>query len=276
MPKHAMLSRREICILSRNQQVMFFLLSKLLHFFIQPFNWLLLLTVWALVTRNQQRKRRLWIITGLLFLFFSNPWIIHKITLNWQAAEVTLQPGETYEAGILLTGFCAFNQKTGKGYFKGANDRFIQTVRLYKQGHIKKIIVSGGNSSILKSRQTWKEADFIVEQLLQVGIPATDIYKDNRSRNTHENGLFSKQMIDSLKLPPPYLLITSATHIKRSLHVFNKVGLTAKPYPCNYTAIDDPFTFPTSLLPGPGAFDQWNTFMKENVGLLMYKLTGKA
>jgi uncharacterized SAM-binding protein YcdF (DUF218 family) len=266
----------EISILRRNNGPMFFILSKVLHFFILPFNWLLLLTLWALFTRNEKRKRRLWLVTGLLFLFFSNPWIINKITLSWQAKEVVMKPAERYEAGILLTGFCAFDLKTGKGYFKGANDRFIQTVRLYKQGHIKKILVSGGNSSIIKSRQTLKEADFIVEQLLQMGIPASDIYKDNRSRNTHENGLYSKQILDSLKLPPPYLLITSATHIRRSLHVFDKVGVATKPYPCNFTALDDPFTFPASILPGPGAFDMWNTFMKENVGLLMYKLTGKA
>ncbi|HMO31949.1 MAG TPA: YdcF family protein [Lacibacter sp.] len=255
---------------------MFFLLSKILLFFIQPFNWLLLSALTALLTRHPVRRKRLWIFTAVLFLVFSNPALIEAITLRWQAKERILQPGEQYEAGILLTGFCAFEEKTGKGYFKGANDRFIQTVRLYHQGHIKKIIVSGGNSSIRKSRQTWKEADFIVEQLLQMGIPAADVYKDNRSRNTHENGLFSKAIIDSLQLPPPYLLITSATHIKRSQYVFRKIGLTATDYPTHFTVIGNPLRFPGSFLPAYKAFDLWDTFMKENVGLLMYRLTGKA
>lgn len=255
---------------------MFFVLSKVLLFFVHPFNWLLIVALLAMVLRNRNWKRRLWIVTGVLFLFFSNTWLIEQITLKWQAPEKTMQPNEVYEAGILLSGFCAFNQETGKGYFKGASDRFIQTVRLYHTGHLKRIIVSGGNSSIRKNRQTWKEGDFIVEQLIEAGIPNSVIFKDNRSRNTHENGLFSKAIIDSLKIPPPYLLITSATHIKRSQEVFERLGLTTTAYPCHFTAIGNKPGFPEVLIPSYKAFELWDTFLKENVGLLMYRLTGKA
>jgi uncharacterized SAM-binding protein YcdF (DUF218 family) len=255
---------------------MFFILSKTLSFFISPFNWLLLLLAGAFFTRNPVRKKRLFVVTGILFLFFSNPYIINTITINWQAKEKVMQPGELYPAGILLSGFCSFNQKTGKGYFKGANDRFIQTVRLYKTGHIKKIIVTGGNSSIWKKKQQWKEADFIVEQLLELGIPESDVYKDNRSRNTYENGLFTKQIIDSLSIPGPYLLITSATHIPRATYVFEKVGLTTTAYPSNFTVHDNPLSIGELLIPSVSAFELWNTFFKENIGLIVYKLTGKA
>lgn len=255
---------------------MFFVLSKVLLFLVHPFNWLLLLAVWALVLRNRIWKRRLWILTGLLFLLFSNTWLIDTITWKWQATEKNMQPGEVYEAGILLSGFSTFNQKTGKGYFQNASDRFIQTVRLYHSGHIKRIIVSGGNSSIRKNRQMWKEADFIAAQLIETGIPDSVIFKDNRSRNTYENGLLTKAIIDSLQIPPPYLLITSATHIKRSQKVFDKLGVPTTAYPCHFTVIGNKPGFPSLLLPSYHAFEMWDTFLKENVGLLMYRLTGKA
>ena len=255
---------------------MFFILSKVLLFLIQPFNWILIIGTYALLTKNKKRKKISTIIAVSFFLFFSNAYLIQRITLHWQAPEKEMKPGEQYEAGIVLTGFASFNVNTGKAYFKGASDRFIQTAKLYHQKHIKKIIVSGGNSSIIKSRQNHKEGDFVGEQLNLLGIPAQDIIIDNQSRNTHENGLFTKRIIDSLKIPPPYLLITSATHIPRSQHVFNKIGLTTTAYACHFTAIDNPIDFPGVLIPSLEAFELWNTFMKENVGLLIYKLTGKA
>lgn len=255
---------------------MFFILSKVLLFLIQPFNWILIIGGYALLTKNKKRKKISTIIAVSFFLIFSNAYLIQRITLQWQAPEKEMKPGEQYEVGILLTGFASFNVKTGKAYFKGASDRFIQTAKLYHQKHIKKIIVSGGNSSIIKSRQMHKEGDFVGEQLKLLGIPAQDIFVDNQSRNTHENGLFTKRIIDSLKIPPPYLLITSATHLPRSQHVFNKIGLTTTSYACHFTVIDNPVDFPGVLMPSLEAFDLWNTFMKENVGLLVYKLSGKA
>jgi uncharacterized SAM-binding protein YcdF (DUF218 family) len=255
---------------------MFFILSKVLLFLIQPFNWVLIIGLIALLTKNQKKKKWFGWSALIIFLIFSNAFLIQQIILRWQAPEKEMKKGEQYEAGVLLTGFAAYNLNTGKAYFKGASDRFIQTAKLYHQKHIKKIIVSGGNSSIKKSRQKYKEGDFVAEQLRQLGIPEKDILLDNQSRNTHENGLFSKRIIDSLKIPPPYLLITSATHIPRAQHVFNKIGLSTTAYACHFTVIDNPVDFPGVLMPSLEAFELWNTFMKENVGLLMYKLTGKA
>lgn len=255
---------------------MFFILSKVLLFLIQPFNWVLIVGSFALLTKDQKKKKRRGIAALIIFLIFSNAYLIQQITLKWQMPEKEIKPGEQYEVGILLTGFASFNVNTGKAYFKGASDRFIQTAKLYHQKQIKKIIVSGGNSSIKKSRQKHKEGDFVGEQLKMLGIPSQDIIVDNQSRNTHENGLFTKKIIDSLKIPPPYLLITSATHIPRSQHVFNKIGLSTTAYPCHFTVIDNPVDFPGVLMPSLEAFELWNTFMKENVGLIMYKLTGKA
>lgn len=255
---------------------MFFALSKILHFFIQPFNWVLISAAFTFIIRNPSRKKKLWIITASLFLIFSNPLLIDSIMFQWQAKEKLLNKHEKYKVGILLTGFCSYNEKTGKGYFREASDRFIQTVRLHQQGHIEKIIVTGGSSKVLKNDQSLKEADFVYEQLLQMGIPAEHIIKENQSRNTHENGIFTKKILDSLNISPPYLLITSATHIPRALEVFHKTGIAPVPYPCNFAVVENKIEFPGSFLPSLKSFELWNTFMKENIGMLMYKLTGKA
>jgi uncharacterized SAM-binding protein YcdF (DUF218 family) len=255
---------------------MFFVFSKVLFFLIQPFNWIVICAAFALVSRNTKLKNKFTVIAVSLFLLFSNPYLIKEIVYGWQAEENILTKNKEYEAGILLTGFCSYNEKTGRGYFRDASDRFIQTVRLYQQKHIKKIIVTGGSSKVLQNKQSLKEADFVCTQLEQMGIPKENIIKENQSRNTHENGLFTKHIIDSLKIKPPFLIITSATHIPRAIKVFEKTGIKADSYACNFATVESKFEFPASIIPSIEAFELWNTFMKENIGLLMYKLTGKA
>ena len=253
---------------------MFFLLSKLLSIFISPFNWLLIFVLITFFTRDQQRKRRRVIFCISWFLLFSNPYIIHKLSLNWQAKQKTLNTGEQYEAGILLAGFVGFEFKTKQGFYGGASDRFIQAVRLYKLGHIKKILITGGSGSVL--RQEYKEADFVKDQLQQMGVAKEDILSENQSRNTYENAVYSKKLLDSLQLKGPYLLITSAMHMKRSQQVFTKVGLNTVAYPCNFTSINNPQLFWESVTPSHHAFQGWDNYLKEVVGLLVYKMTGKA
>ncbi len=253
---------------------MFFILSKVLNFLLSPFNWLLVLVLVSFFVKDTRKKKRWIIITCCWFLLFSNPYIIHKLTLNWQAKQKTFVQNEQYNVGILLSGFVGFEFKTKQGFYGAAADRFIQAVRLYKLGHIKKILISGGSGSI--TRQEFKEADFVKEQLLQMGVSPADILAENQSRNTFENAVYSKKMLDSLQLNGPFLLITSAMHMKRSQQVFTKAGLATIGYPCNYHALNNPQEFPGVISPSYKAFESWDHYLKEVVGLLVYKMTGKA
>ena len=253
---------------------MFFIISKLLYFFISPFNWLLVLALPAFFTKDQKRKKRWIIISTCWFLVFSNPYIIQKLMLNWQTERKTPAAGEQYQTGILLAGFVGFEFKSKQGFYGAASDRFIQAVRLYKLGHIKKILITGGSGSIW--RQQYKEADFVKEQLQEMGVAATDVLSENQSRNTYENAINSKKLLDSLQIKGPYLLITSAMHMKRSQKVFTKAGLETVAYPCNFNAVNNPISFFDAVTPSYKSFENWDILLKEVLGLLVYKLTGKA
>lgn len=255
---------------------MFFVLSKLLGVLISPFNWLLIFILLAVIIKNTKWKKRLVILSVVWFLFFSNHYIIHKLIIKWQAPVKTFAADERYAAGIVLTGFAGFEFNTGKGYFTSASDRFIQTVKLYQQKRIEKIIISGGSGSLDKKRQRFKEAGFVKQEMIACGIPAAAIVTENESRNTYENAVGTKKIIDSLQVKSSLLLITSAMHMKRSLLVFKKAGVEVTGYPCNYTAIDNPQQFFESIIPSYKSFDKWENYLKEVIGVLVYKLTGKA
>lgn len=196
--------------------------------------------------------------------------------VNWQVPPKEFAANEQYPVGIVLTGFAGFEFNSGKGYFTSASDRFIQTVKLYQQKRIKKILISGGSGSLDKERQRFKEASFVKQEMIANGIPEADIIAEDQSRNTFENAIEAKKIIDSLQIKQPVLLITSAMHMKRSVKVFEKAGINSVAYPCNYNALDNPQHFGESIIPTYEALDMWDKYLKEVIGLLVYKITGKA
>lgn len=210
----------------------------------------------------------------IVLLVFSNKLIQQMVLERMQPPATQLSKNSIYECGILLGGMGTYD-KSGKGFFNINADRFITTVKLYQQHHIKRILISGGNSKIL-GKANYNEAAFIKEQLLQTGVKEQDILIEGKARNTHENAVFSKQLLDSLHINGPYVLITSATHMYRSRKVFEKAGFSnIIPYPCSYKVYNEK-SFLDYIIPNAEVLYFWDSILKEAVGVLMYKLTGKA
>jgi len=252
---------------------MFFILSKLLLFLLIPFTWIMILLIWIYFAKSARLKRRLTILTIGITIIFTNPWLYKKATLAWQAPKRNLSEQEHYETGILLTGMVLFD-KNHEGYFGSSSDRFIQTATLYHTGKIKKILVTGGNGSLLHNYPA--EAEYLKKALVANAVPEKDIIVEPLSRNTYENAIFSKKIIDSLQLKPPFLLITSALHMPRSNSVFKKAGISFVSYPCDYKVVKGKLSFDDILMPDAQLLKNWSDLLKEIIGLAAYKITGKA
>ncbi|MCW3073299.1 MAG: YdcF family protein [Flaviaesturariibacter sp.] len=252
-----------------------FVLLKVLLFLFRPLIWVIILFLLAAFTKKPVRKRRLFIATLIALLFFSNPFIINQLITAYEPSPMELTPTSKYAAGIVLGGFVSYNLKEDKGYFNPASDRFIQTVLLYRKGAIQKIIIAAGNGYIVKHH--FKEADFIKQHLVELGIPAADIYTDGESKNTLQNAVNAKKIIDSLYLPGPYLLISSAMHLPRAQKVFTKQGMPVVLYPCDFISKGGGNNFMEDvLLPSATALRNWDNFIKELLGTIVYKFTGKG
>lgn len=251
---------------------MFFILSKLLFFLITPFFWCVALLV---IGWRQRKKSNRWFWAALiLFLVFSNPFLYRKAILAYQTPPPTLplSPAAiTY--GILLTGFTGFDG-AGNGYFGKASDRFIQAANLYHSGAINKLIVSGGTGNLFTSEPP--EAIFVKSQLIKNGIPDSCILIEKKSRNTHENALYTQQLIDSAQLSGPFLLITSALHMPRSIKIFSTLTIPCIPYPCDYRVYPQANHFMNTIYPDVSYIKEWEYLIKEIVGTWVYQITGKA
>lgn len=249
---------------------MFFIFSKLLSVFIDPTAWLIVVVILAAFLKRGKWKKRATIFAIVLFVLFTNN-VIYSLVINaWQPAPVTLT--KKYSAGIILGGFTIFDAK-GKGYMSETSDRFVATSNLYHSGIIDKIIASGGDGSI--NQDNPKEADFARYMFIQNGVKEADVFAESRSRNTFENAMFSKHLLDSLHLQPPYVLVTSAFHMPRAAGVFRKAGVDVDIFPCAYQTVKSSFSFGDYIVPSVDNLVHWRTFIREFVGYWIYKITGK-
>ncbi len=90
-------------------------------------------------------------------------------------------------------------------------------IDLYKQGYAPKIIFSGaalddGPSNAFAMR----------DQALASGVPASNIYIDEKSQNTYENAVNSKAILQSLAASK-IILVTSPYHQRRANQTFESV-----------------------------------------------------
>jgi uncharacterized SAM-binding protein YcdF (DUF218 family) len=250
---------------------MHFIASSVLSFFLSPFNWILLLIILSFFVKSTQAKKNYRLSALFVFLLFGNGCLLNSYAHMWQPAPVDIHTAKSYSCGVVLGGFAAPDEN-GEGYFTEASDRFIQAVKCYKLGKIHHIIISGGNGKSIDNK--FQEATWTKEQMEIMGVPDSVILCEDKSDNTADNALNTKHLLDSMRLQPPYLLITSAFHIPRATLIFKTAGVSTVPFPCNYMAGNQKFSW-RQLLPSSQALSNWEPYLKETAGYLFYLLKEK-
>jgi uncharacterized SAM-binding protein YcdF (DUF218 family) len=244
---------------------MYFILSKLLLFLIYPFLWVCALLVIAIFSKNSRRKQRLLLAAIIVLYVFSCPFLLNSFANAWSVKDESGPATKTYSCAIVLGGFTTFG-KNGDGYFNWAADRFIQGVKLLKTGRVNHLMITGGNGNIITHGHY--EGDWASGQLKALKIPDSCVLVEDRSRNTIENAVFSKRILEKSGLKPPYLLVTSDFHMRRSLMIFKKAGYDVLPYPCNFTDGKNPFGL-NDFAPDAETLGGWDIYLKEVVGYVV-------
>jgi uncharacterized SAM-binding protein YcdF (DUF218 family) len=252
---------------------MFFYLSKLLVFIISPIVWIFTLLILALCLKNPKIKKRLLFTTLIVFYVFSNSFVLDECMRLWEYTSKDLTLTEHYEAAIVLGGMTSYDPRLDKPQFSNSADRLWQTLPLLKSGQIKKIILTGGSGSILHPEE--KESGILKKYLLKIGIADSCIIIENESKNTRENALFTKQLLDSLQLKSNFLFVTSAFHMRRSIGTFEKIGLkNIRPFCTDRYSGPRKFEFDHLFIPNTHAFDKFTLLIHEIIGYMVYKTIG--
>lgn len=254
---------------------MFFFLSKVLAFLLKPLNWIVLLGLFSLLTKNRRHRERGVKALVAVLLVFSNPWLVNQFSGAWETGARSPESiTEPYDAGILLGGYINFNAEAPPGVtiFHQAGNRLTTTLMLYKTGRIRRILLTGGAGRIIGDVPP--EADAARAYLLQCGVPDSAILVENRSRNTRENALFSKELLDSLAPGSRCLLVTSAWHLRRAEACFHRAGLPCHGFGTDFLTEDNHGNWLNWLEPDWQAFQKWEMLIKEWIGWAAYRAKG--
>jgi uncharacterized SAM-binding protein YcdF (DUF218 family) len=241
---------------------MAFILSKLLLILILPLTWIFGSLLYAVITKQQKRKQRMLVVTIIILYLFSNSFLVNILARTWDINPYKADT-KTYSSIILLGGFVSEDAEAN-GFFNWTVDRFTQATRLLKAGKASHLLFTGGNADI--NPDGFTEAAFVKTELKLLNIPDSIIILEDRARNTIENAAFSKPLLQKVNLNPPYLLVTSAFHMRRALLIFKKAGIPVVAYPCNYTTTQK-VSF-KDFIPSADALSQWGLYIKEVAGYL--------
>ena len=247
---------------------MFFILSKIFAFCIKPIVWIIVCFLLSFFLKNEKRKRSFFLTGLILLLLITNGAVFQGIVHWWEPEPVAIKDLEKkYDFIILLGGYSDFQTAMGKSEFqlglKGGN-RLITALNLYKKGIGKKIILTGGSSKLLGDK--YGEAEYVAPFLKTLGLPDSAFIVENKSRNTWENAIFSKQIVDSLQKNASCLLVTSALHMPRSKACYDKAGLPTTIYPTDYYSQHSDNLFKLFLEPSSSKLYAWEAILHEWMG----------
>lgn len=178
---------------------------------------------------------------------------------------------EVYDAGIILSGFMSRDKDDGSLSFGESADRLTEGLVQYRKGRIRKIIISGGSGSLLNdTRESNLAKAFLTENC---AIPDSVVLIDTVSRNTYENAMESKKIMNANRLKSA-ILITSAWHMRRAEGCFKKVGLDVDIHPIDRMHHSQEFSPSDLIIPDTGNIVRWENLMHEVAGVIIYKLQG--
>jgi len=144
--------------------------------------------------------------------------------------------------------------------------RIVTAVRLQKYLNIPIIISSG------KVHKNSSAGAFIAKRfLIDLGVEEGQIVIEDKSRDTYENAKYTREIClrNGYKNP---ILVTSASHLKRSLLSFRKVGIDIMPYPANFRSKRIQNYELYSYLPHSSHLMTTTIALHEYLGILFYNL----
>ena len=255
---------------------LFLLAGKTVWFFLRPETLLLLLFALPYFLLRRERveaaTRMLGVALSVTVLIGLLP--VGNFVLNPLERMYPANPALPTPAGIIVLGGMEDVAPDYAGKLAQVNDaadRLIITIDLARRFPGAVVLYSGGQLAL----SPVDEGTFEVgpDILRRLGLPEERLIVEGRSRSTAENAVFSRELMPD-ESKGPWVLVTSAFHMTRALGTFCAAGWqNLIPYPVDYRGGESAAQIKWDLA---GHLDALNIGVKEWVGLLAYRLTGRT
>ncbi len=253
-----------------------YLLSKILWFVLRPGTLALLLACVGLAAMWRGGRWGRWPLLAGLGFFVAvlatpvAPWIVAPLENRFARPD----PVPAHVDGIIVLGGAVDQNLTetrGIPALNGAAERMTEGAILARRFPEARVVFTGGQGSLVHGSLT--EADVARGLWTALGVPQDRVVYEDAARNTFDNAVFSKRIVQP-QAGQVWLLVTSASHMPRSVGVFRAAGWPVVPWPVN-------FRTGTSMAalydaPFPERIGQFEAGLREWVGLVAYWLMGRT
>ena len=250
-------------------------LSRLLDVLLSPWNivfFVIVLGVVLLFTRWQRYGRLgLAAFCGLGFCLMLWPMDFY-MTSNLEDRFVPSLPdhvdGIVMLGGAINISISLARHHPSLNEFADRDTELIVLMHRYPQA---KIVFTGGAANPFD--QVHKEAQIFRDWLIEMGENPDRVIFEDQSRNTHENALFTKDLVHP-QADQNWLLVTSAIHMPRSVGSFRAVGWQVYPWPVNYQTLGQGRLGRTAHFFTTRRLSLFSNSLHEWIGLVYYRLRG--
>jgi uncharacterized SAM-binding protein YcdF (DUF218 family) len=144
--------------------------------------------------------------------------------------------------------------------------RLVEGIRLQRQVPGSRLLLSG--SAVFAAGS---DAQAMAAIAAALGVPAASIVLDDASPDTETQAVNVARIVAD----EPFVLVTSAYHMRRSMQLFVKAGLKPLAAPAQYLAQINPGVSPVDFYPGPGGLFVAQIAESEYLGIAWSMLRGR-
>nr|WP_265588816.1 YdcF family protein [Terrisporobacter petrolearius] len=108
-----------------------------------------------------------------------------------------------------------------EGVSKTLKQRLDKAIEYYNENKHLNIIVSGGQGKDEVMSEAWAMKNYLVKN----GVNKNNIILENKATTTLENIMFSKEIMEDLKLENKALIVTSDYHLFRGRFIASMLGI---------------------------------------------------
>ncbi|MER8829400.1 YdcF family protein [Mesorhizobium sp. M0938] len=255
---------------------MFYYLSKVFWLLVQPLNLSIILLLAGLLAAMVGWRQLAATASMLAFLILGlSAWTsLGAMMLSPLEERFPRPPLPERVDGIIVLGGGmegAINFVRAGYELNASGDRMVEAAVLARRFPAAKVVISGGTIAMIGEGEG--DAVSAPRLLTAFGVTTDRLILENKSRNTYENAVFSRELVTP-KPGETWLLVTSAFHMPRAKALFGKAGFATVPWPVDYRTSgkegfglfrDDPF----------GSLQTTTTAVREWIGLAAYWLSGR-
>lgn len=249
---------------------MVFIIKKILQIIVSPTSVIFLILIASIILISLKKKwgkRLLILAVALYYLLAIGPtsdFLISRLENSFSPVEIP-PPGIRHVVvlGGGTTNFFSKLPATSR-LTPSSMARILEGVRLFRYIENGVLIASGGGL------RKYPPEQYSCEQMKrlanELGVDNLNITTECESRDTYEEAKEIKQMLKE----EPFILVTSAFHMPRSIYIFKKIGLKAVAAPCDFKAQSRVGYHLSDFWPKPQNLHDSSLAIKEYVGRLAY------